>query len=742
MWKARCAAAGKQRFSSTQNSLNRVTNRSCLPCPALPIRTYASGTSSSTSSSTPVVKYTLAFLLVAGAGYTGAAYYALHDPAFRKVWVDNVLGGEAALQTVASGAETVKGTSVEEVKKTAENVRGTVTEKYEKTVETISELKDGATKGYQTAVEKVHETQDAAQKKIENVTAFVNSIKNDAVATYEIAHGKVKQAEASVRGFAASVEQTYYDTVNSVEDTYDNVRSMITGEPPKPKPPRPVVVDTKPLSPPPSAIATPSSPAKSAVRLKSPETVPSDPEVKLPPKPKSEQKPVALVIDVVVKEEPRQVVVEPVVRTAVVIEDDAPAKAGVVVITGEGPAIVPATEKPATSEPVGKSVAGDALEVSFKNIESAFQTAPDRPIARSLAHSITSLAVTLGALIGSTSEEGRVKLEKARSELVALTNYLNALETEEANLIQTALQEQAAKFGKTLKNHVEAAQKALGDQSREYEDRFSKVLKEDRERLISEHNAELAEKLSKQAKEFQAALDENLRKQAEELEKHWAKEVKSRVDEERGGRLARLDHLALKLKYLERISIDAGESLDRSHKLHRLWSALKAVNDVLEQPYQASLAKEVAVLKQLGDGFPVVETVVQAIPAEVIREGVPTVFDLEHSFERVRDSVRKAQFIPPHGGPVSYAISYALSYVTFKKKGLVPGDDVESVLARTEFFLREGDVDTAARELNQLKGWPRVLAKDWLTSARRYLELKQALEVVETHLSLMSLGAV
>jgi len=64
---------------------------------------------------------------------------------------------------------------------------------------------------------------------------------------------------------------------------------------------------------------------------------------------------------------------------------------------------------------------------------------------------------------------------------------------------------------------------------------------------------------------------------------------------------------------------------------------------------------------------------------------------------------------------------------------------VEAVLARTEALLEEGDLDFAAREMNSLQGWAKVLSKDWLSECRRVLEVKQALDVIATDARLQSL---
>jgi len=56
--------------------------------------------------------------------------------------------------------------------------------------------------------------------------------------------------------------------------------------------------------------------------------------------------------------------------------------------------------------------------------------------------------------------------------------------------------------------------------------------------------------------------------------------------------------------------------------------------------------------------------------------------------------------------------------------------------------MNEKDLDSAARELNQLKGSAKVLLADWLGAARRRLEVLQALEVVHSQATLASLLVV
>ncbi|KIO16088.1 hypothetical protein M407DRAFT_12989, partial [Tulasnella calospora MUT 4182] len=98
-------------------------------------------------------------------------------------------------------------------------------------------------------------------------------------------------------------------------------------------------------------------------------------------------------------------------------------------------------------------------------------------------------------------------------------------------------------------------------------------------------------------------------------------------------------------------------------------------------------------------------------------------------FTSVSPKVESVSLVPDQGaGLLSHIASAVLSKLRFKPRGLPEGNDVLSVLARAEYHLNEKDLDTAARELNQLSGWSKALLKDWLDAARARLEVQQALE--------------
>ncbi len=94
--------------------------------------------------------------------------------------------------------------------------------------------------------------------------------------------------------------------------------------------------------------------------------------------------------------------------------------------------------------------------------------------------------------------------------------------------------------------------------------------------------------------------------------------------------------------------------------------------------------------------------------------------------------------MPPEGGLWAYAVSRFMSMVTFHPRGLVSGDSVPAIVARTTYYLECGDLEQATRELNQLRGTPRAVAYDWLVASRATLEARQALDICRAHTALIA----
>jgi len=238
------------------------------------------------------------------------------------------------------------------------------------------------------------------------------------------------------------------------------------------------------------------------------------------------------------------------------------------------------------------------------------------------------------------------------------------------------------------------------------------------------------------------SLKEQVISQGIEMQRRWLREVQIHVEEERGGRLAKLENLAIDLKRLERITLDNAAYLDENLRLHAVWSALRALQTAtLDAAARKPFRNELRVLKNIACAASQTDKITVAA-LESLEEsdapdvGVEPLADLTTWFTTsVVPRVSAVALIPDYSsqagpaGLLSHLASSLASVLRFRRRGLVEGDDPLSVMARAEYYLNEKDLDSAARELNQLKGAAKELLHDWLAAARRRLEVQQALEV-------------
>ncbi|CAJ0901501.1 2757_t:CDS:2 [Entrophospora sp. SA101] len=295
--------------------------------------------------------------------------------------------------------------------------------------------------------------------------------------------------------------------------------------------------------------------------------------------------------------------------------------------------------------------------------------------------------------------------------------------------IQQQLNEQTLKLNQILASH----EKAVDEYIRGKEEEMKRQFEGDKQNIYNEFNQHLVTELKRQLTKHKEELKNELIRQAINLERGWNRDAKLLIEQERAGRLARLDHICQRLKILELLSADNAEHLDKSLKAHKLWRALKSFQEIINGKLDGDkrpFSNEIATLKKIGSGDEVIVTVLSTIDDSISSNGIESTINLSNRFNNVKQAIRRASLIPEEGGGVfAHLLSHILSRLLFHKHGLVEGNDVEAILARTQYYLDSNDLDNATRELNQLVGWPKKLAEDWLKAARNHLEIKQAIEV-------------
>jgi MICOS complex subunit MIC60 len=346
------------------------------------------------------------------------------------------------------------------------------------------------------------------------------------------------------------------------------------------------------------------------------------------------------------------------------------------------------------------------------------------PVVQDLVHMLNDLILVINA-DGAHGKYGTT-INKAKDDIKKVGGKLNALkdkiEKKSADEVKSKMQE----FDAAATELVSRVEKAMANQEaqwrQEFEDEMKKVREsyDERVKLVLDREQKLSEQ----------KLQNQLLEQAIALKKEFTAEVKSHVEAERDSRLGKLDELAAAVKELEDLSLGWNSVVDSNLKTQQLHVAVESVRAKLESAtHPQPFIKELVALKEIAAEDSVVSSAIASINPSAYQRGIFTSSQLIDRFRKVAGEVRKASLLPDDAGVASHASSWVLSHVMFKKQGLPEGNDVESVLTRTQIFLEEGDLDAAAREMNGLEGWAKTLSKDWLLEVRKVLEVQQALDV-------------
>jgi mitofilin len=317
-------------------------------------------------------------------------------------------------------------------------------------------------------------------------------------------------------------------------------------------------------------------------------------------------------------------------------------------------------------------------------------------------------------------------LNRAKGELTKVGSKIKALKTAAEKDAEAKIKSEKEDFDRAAKELIRRVEAEMAHQQSEWQEEYQT----ERQKIQQSYEQKLKAEIEQANKVNEQRLHNELLKQAVEMKQKFIADVKDKVEEERNGRLGKLTDLSNTVTELEKLTTDWNSVVDANLKTQHLHVAVEAVRSNLEKTQiPRPFIRELAALKEIASDDPVVNAAIASINPTAYQRGIPSSAQLIDRFRRVAAEVRKASLLPEDAGVASHASSYLLSKLLFKKKGLATGDDVESILTRTETFLEEGDLDGAAREMNGLQGWAKALSRDWLGEVRKVLEVQQALDV-------------
>ncbi|KAG0645634.1 MICOS complex subunit mic60 [Hyphodiscus hymeniophilus] len=390
----------------------------------------------------------------------------------------------------------------------------------------------------------------------------------------------------------------------------------------------------------------------------------------------------------------------------------------------------PTEEKPAVKKPAAKDFVPPEVDQPSRfppeitridpiNIKDA-----NEPLVQDLVRIINDIITVVNA--DNVDSKLSNTIAKAKSDMASVGGKIKALKAAAEQEADKKVQASHEDFDRAAKELIKRLEGEMHAQETQWKEEYEA----ERRKIHQSYEEKLTRELQRANEVNEQRLRNELLEQAVEMKKKFTSEVQGRVEEERNGRLGKLNDLTNTVTELEKLTTDWNSVVDANLKTQHLHVAVEAVRSNLEtSQIPRPFIRELAALKEIASDDPVVNAAIASINPTAYQKGIPSSAQLIDRFRRVAQEVRKASLLPEDAGVASHASSFVLSKLLFKKKGLATGDDVESILTRSEIFLEEGDLDAAAREMNGLSGWAKTLSRDWLGEVRRVLEVQQALDV-------------
>ncbi|XP_074052915.1 MICOS complex subunit Mic60-like [Macrotis lagotis] len=206
-----------------------------------------------------------------------------------------------------------------------------------------------------------------------------------------------------------------------------------------------------------------------------------------------------------------------------------------------------------------------------------------------------------------------------------------------------------------------------------------------------------------------------------------------------------------RLRGIEQAVQSHAQAEEESRKAHQLWLSVEALKYSLKTasgdgPTVPLGTAVEAIRDNCSDEF--AQALAAAIPAESLTRGIYSEDALRARFQHVQKLARRVAMIDETRNSLyQYFLSYLQSLLIFQPQQLKPPaklvlEDLNTftLLSYASYSIEHGDLELAAKFVNQLKGESRRVAQDWLNEARMTLETKQVVDILTAYASAVGIG--
>lgn len=322
--------------------------------------------------------------------------------------------------------------------------------------------------------------------------------------------------------------------------------------------------------------------------------------------------------------------------------------------------------------------------------------------------------------------------------------------------IDAALEQQKLEDQKALDSAVSTALQHVKEEARLDQERKLAELREVME-------AEMRTQLRRQAAAHTDHVQDVLKVQEHELKAEAEQVLSSKMleQETRYRQLTQeqLDNFTLdmntayaRLKGVEEAIDSHVVAEDEARKAHQLWLSVEALS------YSLKTAEADAPTVPLENAAQAVRdscrdndfalALASALPEKSLQRGVYSEASLRARFNSLRSLARRVALIDESRNSLyQYFLSYLQAALLFEKRQEAPPSQLSSedldpfkLLSYASYCLEHGDLELAAKLVNQLRGEARRVVEDWLTEARLTLETKQVVNLLSAYANAVGLG--
>ncbi|XP_030306242.1 MICOS complex subunit MIC60 isoform X4 [Calypte anna] len=322
--------------------------------------------------------------------------------------------------------------------------------------------------------------------------------------------------------------------------------------------------------------------------------------------------------------------------------------------------------------------------------------------------------------------------------------------------IETALEKQKLEDKKAFEA---AVAKALERHKSEIELEQEKKVEEVREVMESEmrtqlrrqaaaHTDHLRDVLKIQEQELKVEFEQNLSEKLSEQEMEFRRLTQEQLD----NFTMDINTAYARLKGIEQAVESHAEAEEEARKAHQLWLSVEALKYCMKTASGDSptepLESAVKAIKASCSNNAFTDTLTAALPQESLTRGVYSEEALRARFYTVQKLAKRVAMIDETRNSLyQYFLSYLQSLLVFHPQQLKPPtelspDDLDTfkLLSYASYCIEHGDLELAAKFVNQLRGESRRVAHDWLNEARMTLETKQIVDILTAYASAVGIG--